>query len=113
MNVNKKHSESLSFSEKIAKFITDKIGTMACAVLFALLTFVSLPAVIGSHDIVLIIAWITQTFFQLVLLPIIIVGQNLQSRHSEMRADATYEDTEEIKEMLKTIIDHHKSDLDI
>jgi hypothetical protein len=39
-----------------------------------------------------IVAWVAQTFLQLVLLPIIIVGQNIQAKASDDRALATYED---------------------
>ena len=88
---NIKHKESLNFGEKIAKYITEKIGTFNCAILFCIIAFVSLPSVVASHNALIIVAWVAQTFLQLVLLPIIIVGQNLQSRHSEYIADATYE----------------------
>jgi hypothetical protein len=39
-----------------------------------------------------IIAWISSNFLQLVLLPIIIVGQNLQAKASDKRAEDTYND---------------------
>ena len=52
----------------------------------------SLPAAIASHDPIIIVAWIAQTFLQLVLLPVIIVGQNIQAAASDARAAATYED---------------------
>jgi uncharacterized membrane protein len=45
-----------------------------------------------TGDPVLIVAWIAQTFLQLVLLPIIIVGQNIQAAAAEKRAVMTYED---------------------
>jgi hypothetical protein len=45
-----------------------------------------------TGDTVLIVAWIAQTFLQLVLLPIIIVGQNIQAAAAERRAVLTYED---------------------
>lgn len=89
-NPNDSHRNSLSFLERLAAFITRKVGTMLCAIFFAALAFVSLPAVLASHSTMLLIAWITQSFLQLVLLPIIMVGQNLQSRHSTIVADHTY-----------------------
>jgi len=51
---------------------------------------------------VIIVAWISQTFFQLVLLPVIIVGQNVQGEASEARAQKTFEDTETIIDRLDT-----------
>lgn len=65
---------------------------MWAAYLFAALAFVSLPAAIASKDPIIIVAWIAQTFLQLVLLPIIIVGQNIQAQSADNRAIATYED---------------------
>ena len=66
-------------------FITVAVGTMWCAYVFTLLALVSLPAALQSHDKIIIVAWIAQTFLQLVLLPIIIVGRTCrpQRRISE------------------------------
>jgi len=61
------------------------------AYVFTAISLISLPAAIMTHQPIIIISWIAQTFLQLVLLPVIIVGQNLQSRHSELRAKADYE----------------------
>jgi hypothetical protein len=71
------------FNEWLALKITKGVGTMWTAILFALLAFISLPAAISSHDPIVIVSWIAQTFLQLVLLPIIIVGQNLQAERHE------------------------------
>ena len=70
-----------AFNDRLAIAITRRVGTMWTAYLFALLSLVSLPAVIRSGDPVLIVAWISQAFLQLVLLPIIMVGQKLQGDH--------------------------------
>jgi len=72
------------------------VGTMWCAYLFTLLALVSLPAALQSHDKIIIVAWIAQTFLQLVLLPIIIVGQNVQAAASDQRAEDTYKDAEAV-----------------
>jgi hypothetical protein len=55
--------------------ITVAVGTMWCAYLFTVVELVSLPAALQSHDKNIIIGWIAQTFLQLVLLPIIVVGR--------------------------------------
>jgi hypothetical protein len=72
---------------RLAVGITKVVGSMWCAYLFALLAIISLPAAIRSHDPIIIVAWIAQTFLQLVLLPIIIVGQNVQAAASDARAE--------------------------
>jgi hypothetical protein len=72
--------------------ITVVVGTMWCAYLFTALALVSAPAAFSSGNALVIIAWIAQTFLQLVLLPIIIVGQNVQAASSDRRAAATFDD---------------------
>ncbi len=89
-NVNKEHKDSLGLLDKAALFITSIVGTMWCAIVFAIIAFISLPQAIAGGTAP-IISWIAQTFLQLVLLSIIMVGQNLQSKHSELRAEADYE----------------------
>jgi tetratricopeptide (TPR) repeat protein len=59
--------------------------------LFALITLISLPAAITSHDPLVLVTWIAQTFLQLVLLPIIIVGQNVQAVADDARAQSDHE----------------------
>ncbi|MFM2277058.1 MAG: hypothetical protein RIT12_454 [Actinomycetota bacterium] len=81
-----------TLNQKLGLAITKRVGTMWAAYIFFALTLVSLPAVIMSGNLVLIVGWIAQTFLQLVLLPIIIVGQNIQAAAAEKRAVMTYED---------------------
>ena len=66
---------------KIALVITRSVGTMACAYVFGAIALISLPAAISSGQVIIIVAWIAQTFLQLVLLSIIMVGQSLSRRH--------------------------------
>jgi len=75
---------------RLALGVTKIVGSMWCAYAFALLALVSLPAAIQSHNSIIIVAWIAQTFLQLVLLPIIIVGQNVQAAASDARAESDH-----------------------
>ena len=79
---------------------------MWCAYAFVALALVSLPDAIQSWDVVTLVSWISQTFLQLVLLSIIIVGQNVLAAASDKRAQATYEDADAV---LHTSLDiqHH------
>jgi len=88
--------ERVGFGAALGLRITTIVGTMACAGIFAVLALISFPAAIRTGDLIIIVAWIAQTFLQLVLLPIIIVGQNVQGRASDKRAVQTYEDAEAI-----------------
>jgi hypothetical protein len=81
---------------KIALVITRSVGTMACGYLFAVIALVSLPAAIASGQVIVIVAWIAQTFLQLVLLSVIMVGQRVQAAASDARAAREFQDTETI-----------------
>jgi hypothetical protein len=85
---------------KIALVITRSVGTMACAYLFGAIALISLPAAIGTGEVIVIVAWIAQTFLQLVLLSIIMVGQSVQSAASDARAAKEFADTETILDRL-------------
>lgn len=91
-------SKPKKLNDRIGFAITKSVGTMWAAYIFVALTLVSLPAVIISGDPVLIVAWIAQTFLQLVLLPVIIVGQNIQAAAAEKRAILTYQDAAAVLE---------------
>ncbi len=93
-HVQKKiHGEGLlgRINTRLALGITRLVGSMWCAYLFAIIALVSLPAAISTHSPIIIVAWIAQTFLQLVLLPIIIVGQNVQAAASDARAESDHE----------------------
>ncbi len=75
------------FNERVAGRITDLVGTMWTAYLFAALALVSLPAALLSGDAIVIVGWVAQTFLQLVLLPIIMVGQALQQQRHDALAE--------------------------
>jgi hypothetical protein len=79
------------FNTRVAVRITKSIGSMWCAYVFALIALVSLPAALQSGSPIIIVGWIAQTFLQLVLLPIIIVGQNVQAASSDARAESDHD----------------------
>jgi hypothetical protein len=79
------------FNTWLAVRITKTVGSMWMAYAFALLTLISLPAAIQSGNTIVIVSWIAQTFLQLVLLPIIIVGQNVIQAANDERAEADHE----------------------
>ena len=86
----------VGFNGRVGLLITTVVGTMWAAYVFTVLALISLPAAISSHNIIIMISWVAQTFLQLVLLPIIIVGQNIQGAVSDKRAIQTYKDAEAI-----------------
>jgi hypothetical protein len=85
----------VNFNSWLATKITKLVGTMWCAYLFAVISLLGLRPALkpGGEGIV---AWIAQTFLQLVLLSIIIVGQQISQDASDLRAESTFKDAEAI-----------------
>jgi len=94
------------FNAALAVKITEGVGTMWCAYAFAALALVSLPSAIRSGSAVTLVSWISQTFLQLVLLSIIIVGQNVLAAAADKRSEATYEDAGTILQTALAIQQH-------
>ena len=92
-------------NKKIAVTITNAVGSMWAAYLFCALALVSLPAAIHSHDPIIIVAWIAQTFLQLVLLPIIIVAQNVQAAAADARAKSDHATLKAIHTLTREVYD--------
>jgi len=90
------HGRSLAgrFNNRLALVITKIVGTMWAAYVFALIALVSLPEAIKAFqdgNMVVAVGWLSTSFLQLVLLPIIIVGQNVISAHQDARAETDHE----------------------
>ncbi len=113
--IGKEVKEVEGFNAKVAVILTRGVGTMACAYVFCLISLTSLPAILVSAGVlsksevpsfltkpglILIVAWIAQTFIQLVLLSVIMVGQSVQSAASDVRAATTLHDAEVILDRL-------------
>lgn len=79
-----------NFNYWIAVKITNSVGTMWCAYLFLLIDLVMLPPVIQAQSIMVWVTYIAQTVLQLILLPIIMVGQNVIQDQNEAKADTDH-----------------------
>jgi hypothetical protein len=79
------------FNAAVAVKITKVVGTMYCAYVFTLVALVALPAAIQQGSATVLVNWLSSNFLQLVLLPIIIVGQNVISAAQDARAEADHE----------------------
>ncbi len=84
-------SKVSEFNTRIAAKITSAVGTMWCAYIFAAIALISLPAALKTGDPIVIVAWVAQTFLQLVLLSIIMVGQDVSSKAVEQKINETHE----------------------
>ena len=83
------------FNGWLARMITEGVGTMWCAYIFAALALVALPKAIQGGTLSTV-QWISQAFLQLTLLSIIMVGQQVLGAASDRRAINTYADAEAI-----------------
>ncbi len=99
------------FNRRLGIVITNAVSTMWCAYAFALITLVSLPAAVhasffsGGFQPLPIVTWVAQTFLQLVLLAVILFGQNLQSEQADARSEATFRNTKAAEKWLGEILD--------
>ena len=82
------------FNARLGLIITVVVGTMWAAYVFAGVALISLPSNLNSTQN--FILWLSSSFLQLVLLPIIIVGQNIQAKAADQRAIDTYKDAEAV-----------------
>ena len=90
------------FNRRIALRITSFVSSMWCAYLFAAIALISLPAAISSRNVLIIVAWVAQTFLQLFLLSIIMVGQRSHSEVLAQQVAETHEAAiEELAELRK------------
>jgi hypothetical protein len=96
--------EHVGFNGWLAVQITKVVGSMWCAYAFAGLALISLPAAI-QQGTVAIVSWISQTFLQLVLLSVIMVGQQVLAKASDKQALQTFNDAEAL---LKLSDDIHR-----
>src|SRR5579859_5982689 len=90
------HGDSAAgrFNAWLAVKITGIVGSMWCAYVFALIALVGLPSAIQQSQVqgpLPIVQWVAQTFLQLVLLSVIMVGQNVIQAASDLRAIADHE----------------------
>jgi hypothetical protein len=106
------------FNKKVALWLTRNVGTMTCFWVFLFIAFLSLPATLVlaalfhapahmlivsfalSYGFIFLVDWLCQNVIQLVLLPGLMVGQNLQNIASDARAAKQFEDLEEVRDWL-------------
>jgi hypothetical protein len=110
-NVNALHQAeqaAAGFNTRFAVGLTQRVGTMWTAYTFAVLAIIGLFAILGvlTPVVALLVAWVSQTFIQLVLLPIIMVGQNVLGRKSELQADEQFNTTQKSYHDIEQIMQH-------
>lgn len=89
----KQRDTYVGLNGRIALILTTAVGTMWCAYVFALLALAVLPQAING-GLLTLVQWLSQTFIQLVMLSVIMVGQRILGRTADRRAEMTYKDAE-------------------
>lgn len=110
-NVNEQHKAELAASgvnTRIAVGLTKGVGTMWTAYSFAVLAIIGLLAILGWLPplVALLVVWASQTFIQLVMLPILSVGQNVLGRHAELMAEEEFNTTMGTYHKIEGIMQH-------
>ena len=112
-NVNVQHRKQLSALEKLAIFVTDKIGTMGFFFLIFTWTVLWLgwnifaPANLRFDPYPAFVLWLfISNLIQIHLMPLIMVGQNIQGKHAELRAEYDYETDKKAEAEIETILLH-------
>lgn len=100
-----KRKKAGSLNDKLALILTKTVGTMWCAYFFAILALLVLPDALRS-GLLTTIQWLSQTFIQLVMLSVIMVGQNILGEASDRRAELTYKDADATFHEARQIQEH-------
>lgn len=79
-----------SFNDKFAIWIATHVGSMYCFYLFNVIAFLSAESAFRTHDLVPIINWISSNWIQLILLPAIMVAQNVAQRATDAKSEVDH-----------------------
>ena len=106
-HVHRKEQEAAGFNTRVAVWLTKNVGTMQCAYVFAGIGIGSLVGVAtGNVVLAAVFGSISSYFLQLVLLPILSVGQNVLGRHQELQADEMFKTSQRSFNDIEEIMAH-------
>lgn len=115
-NTNKLHHSNLSSLDKLALFVTQKIGTMGFFFIIFIWTLVWLswnilaPRNLRFDPYPAFVLWLfISNLIQIHLMPLIMIGQNLQGKHAEIRAEYDFETDTKAEKEIETILLHLES----
>lgn len=112
-NVNTEHAQSLGATERLALLITEHVGTMGFFLIIFTWTVLWLgwnllaPKALQFDPPTAFVFWLfISNLIQILLMPLIMVGQNLQGRHAELRAENDYEVNVKAEQEIELILQH-------
>jgi uncharacterized membrane protein len=113
INANVAHDQSFRKLERIAIWITEHVGTMGFFMIILIWTIVWLgwnilaPKSLQFDPFPAFVLWLfISNMIQIFLMPLIMIGQNLQGRHSEIRAESDFEVNVKAEREIETILTH-------
>jgi len=119
-NINIEHKEKLSQLDKLALFVTNRVGTMGFfLIVFAWTVFWLSWNIFSSPELRFdpypaFVMWLfISNMIQIFLMPLIMVGQNLQARHSEARTEADFDINTKSEREIETIVQHLENQNDL
>ena len=112
-NVNVTHRSKLSKLDKLAILVTEKIGTMGFFFIIFAWTFIWLgwnvmaPKNLRFDPYPAFVLWLfISNLIQIHLMPLIMVGQNIQGKHAELRSEHDFETDKRAEKEIETILNH-------
>ncbi|KKW08161.1 MAG: Membrane protein-like protein [Candidatus Kaiserbacteria bacterium GW2011_GWA2_49_19] len=112
-NINIEHKERLTELEKFAVWITERVGTMGFFFIIFTWTLLWLgwniyaPAELAFDPYPAFVLWLfISNMIQILLMPLLLIGQNLQGKHAEARAEAEFETNSKAEREIETILAH-------
>lgn len=112
-NVNVVHCSQLSKMDKLALFVTEKIGTMGFFFIIAAWTIIWLgwnvltPKNLRFDPYPAFVLWLfISNLVQIHLMPLIMVGQNIQGKHAELRSEHDFETDKKAEKEIEAILNH-------
>ena len=119
-SVNAEHRKKLSGLERVAIWITDRVGTMGFFLVILSWTLLWLgwntlaPSAARFDPFPAFVLWLfLSNVIQIFLMPLIMVGQNLQGRHAEARAEADFEVNTKAEREIEAILLHLEAQNDL
>jgi len=119
-NINAEHRAKLSGVDKLALWITNHVGSMGFFFIIFCWTVLWLgwntltPVHLRFDPFPAFVLWLfLSNMIQIFLMPLIMVGQNLQSRHSELRAEQDFEINKKAETEIETILMHLENQNDL
>lgn len=112
-NIHAESRENITPLDRLAVWITDRVGSMGFFLLIFVWTALWLgwnllaPPTLQFDPPMAFVFWLfISNVIQILLMPLIMVGQNVQGRHSEARAEHDLEINVQAEAEIETVLQH-------